>query len=243
MEIKVKPEDFEALCYFNALLDRGLAEIIAETKTKIDIGRWLKSIRASKTVAEDVEETLVRSRSELQIAVDDPKSDQREGYSYLPKPKLTRYHKFICDSHDDVVKYLETEYPKKIRKKKPVDPTKLVKGLKYKEKDEDFSLTSISPRDILGAEMLTVFNTKTRVLTLYHGKEGGLLVKGSTIQNFSDRSLAKRLRKPKDTLPLFTNTGFAVVQRKFDDIRAKASKPNGRINPHTVLLWSKKSSK
>lgn len=239
----MKPEDFDALCYFNNLLDRGLGEIISEGKTKVDIGRWLSRVRASKTVAEDIEETLVRSRSELQIAVDDPKSDQREGYSYLPKPKLTRYHKFICDSHDDVVKYIETEYPKKIRKKKPVDPVKVVKALKYKEKDDDFGLTSISARDILGAEMLTVFNTKTRVLTLYYGKEDGLSVKGSTILNFSDRSAAKRLRKPKDTLPLFANTGFAVVQRKFDEIKAKPSKPNGRVNTHTVLLWSKKISK
>lgn len=243
MEIKVKPEDFDALCYFNNLLDRGLGEIISEGKTKVDIGRWLNSVNASKTVAEDIEETLVRSRSELQIAVDDPKSDQREGYSYLPKPKLTRYHKFICDSHDDVTKYLETKYPKKIRKKKPVDPTKVVKALKYKEKDDDFGLTSIPSRDILGAEMLTVFNTKTRVLTLYHGKEGGLSVKGSTLLNFSDRSVSKRLRKPKDILPIFVGVGFAVVQRKFDDIKAKPSKPNGRINPHTILMWSKKTSK
>jgi hypothetical protein len=241
--MKVKPEDFDALCYFNNLLDRGLGEIISESKTKVDVGRWLNSINASKMVAEDIEETLVRTRSELQIAVDDPKSDQREGYSFLPKPKLSRYHKFICDSHDDVMKYLDTKYPKKIRKKKAVDPAKAVKSLKYKDKDGDFGLTSIPSCDIIGAEMLTVFNTKTRVLTLYNAKEGGLSVKGSTILNFSDRSFSKRLRKPKDVLPVFVGVGFAVVQRKFDDIKAKPSKPNGRINPHTILMWSKKISK
>lgn len=239
----MKPEDFDSLCYFNTLLDRGLGEIVDEGKTKVDIGRWLKIIKASKVVAEDIEETLVRSRAQLQIAVDDPDSEEREGYSYLPKPKLTRYHKFICDSHDNVIKFLETHYPKKIRKKKPADPAKVVKGLKFKEKDDDFSLTSISPRDILGAEILTVYNTKTRVLTLYYGGEGGLSVKGSTITNFADTSLSKRLRKPKETLPLFVNTGFALVKKKFEDIRTKPSKPNGRINQHTILIWAKKISK
>jgi hypothetical protein len=244
MEMKVKPEDFDALCYFNNLLDRGLAEIISEDKTKVDIGRWLKSTNASKTVAEDTEETLVRTRSELQVAVDDPKSDQREGYSYLSKPKLNRYHKFICDAHDDATKYIDTKYPKKIRRKKPVDPAKAVKNLKYKEKDDDFGLTSIPSRDILGADIITVFNTKTRTLTVYHAKEGGLGVKGSTILNFSEKSQAKRLRKPKETLVHFVSVGFALVQRKFDDIRAKPSMPNGRMNPHTVLLWGhKKMSK
>ena len=237
----MKPEEFDALCYFNNLLDRGLGEIISEGKTKVDIGRWLNAINASKVIAEDIEETLVRTRSELQIAVDDPKSDQREGYSYLPKPKLTRYHKFICDSHDDVTKYLDTKYPKKIRKKKPIDPTKVVRNLKYKDKDDDFGLTSIPARDILGADMLTVFNTKTRTLTLYHAKEGGLGVKGSTILNFSEKSQAKRLRKPKEVLSQFIGVGFAVVQKKFDSIRAKPSKPNGRINPHAVLIWSFKN--
>jgi hypothetical protein len=241
--MKVKPEDFDALCYFNNLLDRGLGEIISEGKTKVDIGRWLSSVRASKTVAEDIEETLVRSRTELQVAVDDPKSDQREGYSYLQKPKLNRYHKFICDSHDDVMKYMESHYPKKVRKKKATDPAKLVKGLKYKEKDEEFDLTSVSPRDILGSEMLLVYNTKTRVLTLYHGKEGGLGIKGSTIQNFSDRSFSKRLRKPKETLVGFVGVGFAIIQRKFDDIKTKSSKPNGRVNSHIVLMWCKKTQK
>ena len=239
--MKVKPEDFDALCYFNNLLDRGLGEIISEGKTKVDIGRWLSSVRTSKTVAEDIEETLVRSRTELQVAVDDPKSDQREGYSYLQKPKLNRYHKFICDSHDDVMKYMESHYPKKVRKKKATDPAKLVKGLKYKEKDEEFDLTSVSPRDILGAEMLTVFNTKTRTITLYHAKEQGLMIKGSTILNFSDKSQAKRLRKPKEILQQFVSVGFALVQKRFDEIKTKPSKPNGRINSHTILIWCKKA--
>ena len=74
-----------------------------------------------------------------------------------------------------------------------------------------------------------------------------LLLKWGTIKgwdNFSEKSQAKRLRKPKETLVHFVSVGFALVQRKFDDIRAKPSMPNGRMNPHTVLLWGhKKMSK
>lgn len=239
----MKQEDYVMLCYFNALLDRALGEILTEGKTKVDIGRWLNSTKASKTVAEDVVETLTRNRSELDAAANDPQSEQREGYSYLSKPKFTRYHKFMCDSQEDSLKFLEKEYPKKKRRAKPVDPEKIVKNLNFLQKEEGLGLQSINPKDILGAAMLTVYNAKTRSLTLYIGGEDGLSVKGSTLLGWDkDKSFSKRLRKP-ETAGLFTSIGFAVVQQKFNEIKTKTSKPNGRINANTVLLWSKKAQR
>jgi len=92
--------------------------------------------------------------------------------------------------------------------------------------------------------MLTVYNTKTRCLTLYHAKDGGFGIKGSTLLNWDEtKSSAKMLRKPKDTLQFFVNSGFAVVQSKFQGIKTKPKSPNGRINGHTILLWVRKTSK
>lgn len=244
MEIKVKHEDFDALCYFNSLQDRALLDIVKEGKTKVGIERWLKAIRASKFVAEEILQTLLRSKTELQTAVDDPNSEQREGYSYLSKPKLNKYYEFIRDIHEETQKFLDKTYPKKVRKKKPVDPEKVIKNLKYLPKDETLNLQSVSPKDILGASMLAVYNTKNRALTLYISKEEGLSIKGSTILNWDEnKSQTKKLRKPQETVPLFVGVGYGMVHPRFLGIKTKPSKPNGRINANMILLWAKKPIK
>lgn len=240
----MKHEDFDALCYFNSLQDRALLDIVKEGKTKVGVERWLKAVRASKFVAEEILQTLLRSKTELQTAVDDPNSEQREGYSFLTKPKLNKYYEFIRDIHEETQKFLDKTYPKKIRKKKPVDPEKVTKNLKYLPKDETLNLQSVSPKDILGAAMLTVYNTKNRSLTLYMGKEEGLSIKGSTILNWDeDKSQTKKLRKPQEVLPLFVGVGHGMVHPRFLGIKTKPSKPNGRINGNMILLWAKKPIK
>jgi hypothetical protein len=240
----VKQEEFEALCYFNSLQDRALLEIVKEGKTRVGVGKWLQTIRASRFVAEEILQTLLRSKTELQTAVDDLNSEQREGYSFLTKPKLNKYYDFVCDSYDGAQSFLDKSYPKKIRKKKPVDPEKVVKNLKHLSKDETLNLQSVNPKDILGASMLTVYNTKNRALTLYIAKENGFSVKGSTILNWDeDKSQTKKLRKPQETLPMFVGVGYSMVHPRFLGIKTKPSKPNGRINGNMILLWAKKNIK
>lgn len=240
----MKSEDFENLCYFNSIKDRALIDILKESKTTVDIGRWLSSARASKFVGEDILQTLSQCKADLQIAVDNPASEEREGYSYLTKPKLGKYYKFICDSYEDTQKFLDRFYPKKIRKKKPIDPSRLVKDMKYLLKDESLGLQSIDPRDILGASMLTVYNTSSRVLSLYYANDGGFSIKGCSILNWDEKkSFAKKLRKPEETLPLFVSVGFTTVANSFAKLKTKASLPSGRTNSNTIIIWSKKLSK
>lgn len=240
----MKQEDFEALCYFNSLQDRALLEIVKEGKTKVGVGKWLQTIRASKFVAEEILQTLLRSKTELQMAVDDQNSEQREGYSFLTKPKLTKYYGFVCDAYEGAQSFLDKAYPKRVRKKKPVDPEKVVKNLRYLPKDESLNLESVSPKDILGASMMTVYNTKNRTLTLYIAKEEGFSIKGSTLTNWDeDKSQSKKLRKPQETVPLFVQVGYSMVHPRFLGIKTKPSKPNGRINSNMILLWAKKNIK
>ena len=92
--------------------------------------------------------------------------------------------------------------------------------------------------------MLTVYNTKNRVLTLYVAKPEGFSIKGSTLMNWDeDKSLSKKLRKPSDTVPTFVSVGHSVVQPRFLGIKTKPTKPNGRINGNMILLWAKKIAK
>jgi len=237
----MKPEEKEHLCYFNVLQDRAFGEIQKEGKTKTDIKRWLGSIKASKVVAEEIISILSRSCADIKVAVEEEASYQREAYSCFNKTKLNRYYKFYYDSLKESEEYLQEQYPKKVRTKKHIPAEKVVQNLNFLSKDESLNLQSISPHDILGASMLTVYNTKTKILSLYHAKDGGVSVKGSTLVNWDeDKSFSKRLRKPKEMLAMFVNAGFALVQPRFDGIKTKPTKTNGRVNNHTLILWSKK---
>ena len=123
----------------------------------------------------------------------------------------------------------------------------MVAKLKFRINDEKFQLASINPQEIIGAEELWVFNTKTRKLgryiasskdPLHQRREGtGLGVKGTTITSFSeDESVQKTLRKPEEKLKEFKDAGKIKIKKFLEEINAVDIKLNGRINPDTILL-------
>ena len=133
------------------------------------------------------------------------------------------------------------------RKSKPKSATKLVEKLKYLKIDNKFKLASISPDQIIGANELWVFNTKTRKLGKYIASNidpqgmqrdgSGLSVKGTTIQGYDESlSIQKTLRKPDVQLKEFKDSGKVKLRKFLDDIATTDTKLNGRCNPETVLL-------
>jgi hypothetical protein len=124
---------------------------------------------------------------------------------------------------------------------------KLVAKLKYAKVDPKYKLASVNPADIVGANELWVFNTKTRKLGKYVAKnidpkgmrrEGsGLSVKGTTILGFDEASsIQKTLRKPDVQLKEFKDAGKVKLRKFLDEIPTTDTKLNGRCNPETVLL-------
>jgi len=126
---------------------------------------------------------------------------------------------------------------RKPRKKKPVDPTKLVGQMKYAERCDELGLVSIQPETILKAEVLWTFNTKYRILGFIQAKQGETLsVKGCTIVNFDEISSTKTIRNPEKMFPDFLIGTFPRRQKIFNEIKAKPAKITGRINKDVVLL-------
>ena len=134
----------------------------------------------------------------------------------------------------------KTQKKKTVRKarKKKIDPSKMVRKLNYLKDDKDNELTSIKPEKIIGAEVLWVFNVKTRKLGKYVAKdETGLSVKNSTILNYKeDESTSKTLRKPKDTLTILDTSGKVSQRKLLDNINAVETKLRGRIGKHDILV-------
>lgn len=127
---------------------------------------------------------------------------------------------------------------RKPRKKKPVSFEKKVQNLKYKLEDTDNKLISVNPVKIIGANQLWVYNVKSRKLGVYIAADAaGLSVKGSSIENYKYKeSIGKTLRKPKEVLSRVLSGGKVVLRKVMDDINAKPSELNGRINKDTILL-------
>ena len=136
---------------------------------------------------------------------------------------------------------------RKPRKKKEKSPEQLVAKMQYKKEDTKLELKSIDPAEIIYAEELWVYNTKTRKLGHYVARTldprglnrpgTGLMVKGTSIKGFNEvASVEITLRKPEKQLEEFTNSGPKKVLEFYDAIKTMGIKLNGRINAEVLLL-------
>lgn len=136
---------------------------------------------------------------------------------------------------------------RKPRKKKEKSPEKLVSKMQFKSEDDKMNLKSIDPTEIIYAEQLWVYNTKTRKLGHYRAKVldprgmnrpgTGLMVKGTSIKGFDEEnSVQKTLRKPEQQLKEFADSGPKKVLEFYDAIKTMGVKLNGRINNEVILL-------
>ena len=94
-----------------------------------------------------------------------------------------------------------------------------------------------SPVDIIGANELWVYNVKTRKLGQYvSANSSGLEVKGTTLLNYTAKSIQKTLRKPETQLAEFVKAGKVQLRKFMDTVKTTEIALNGRINEDTLLL-------
>ena len=136
---------------------------------------------------------------------------------------------------------------RKPRKKKAVDPEKMVSKLQFKKEDQTLQLQSVDPKEIVYAEALWVYNTKTRKLGKYVASSldprgmnrpgTGLTIKGTSIKGFDEEnSTQKTLRNPKQQLKEFISAGPKKVLELYDAIKTMGIKLNVLINSEVILL-------
>ena len=172
----------------------------------------------------------------------------KEGYAHLKKADIKKFRTAIEQLMTELDFIIDqAKATRKPRKAKPKSADKLVEKLKYAKTDAKYSLASVNPVDIVGANELWVFNVKTRKLGKYVAsnidpkgmkREGsGLSVKGTTIIGFDETaSVQKTLRKPEEQLKAFKSAGKVALRKFLDEINTTDTKLNGRCNPDTVLL-------
>jgi len=190
--------------------------------------------------SKEIVEHFKAKAKELLIAESGKDKQLEEGYSNFSKGQLRALIAFVVLIIKDAEKIASNQKVSRVakpRKKKAISVDKVVAKVNYKVEDPAFKIKSVSPTNILGAEQVWVFNTKNKKLGVYKAKDGaGIGIKGSTLQNFSDESISKTLRKPEKILEKVVSGGKLILRKVMDESTSKPSLLTGRLNSDTVIL-------
>lgn len=166
-----------------------------------------------------------------------------EGYAFLSKIRKKQIYLALTNLISDIDRHVgnvKTSKPRNPRKKKPVSVEKQINNLKYQKEFSKLKIKSIDPQNIVGAQQLWIFNTKTNQLTMFNALgPSGFSIKGTTIQNFDpDISIKKKLRKPNETIKKVLDGGKLVLKKIMSELTTKPIEVNGRLNDDTIILRS-----
>ena len=181
-----------------------------------------------------------RHYAEFQEAKTTKDEDLKDAYAYMKTADWKRYDAFYTALFDGFTQYGQVKRAtKKASVRKPPAKEKLVAKLKYLKTETTLKLVSVNPVDIIGAQVLWVYNAKTRKLGKYVAEElgGALNVKGTTITGYSEaKSTQKTVRKPEVQLKEFMAANKVELRKFLENIKTTEVKLTGRINEDTVLL-------
>lgn len=176
----------------------------------------------------------------LELASGNADEQLREGYSHLPRKnvkKLIDFYESIMNACDQVA--AEAKVTKKPRAKKAKPAEQIVSKLKFCIKDDKLGIVSVPPAQIVGAQGVVVYNVKSRKIGYYVSKTSqGLAVKGTSLQDFTEKSYQKTLRKPAEQIKEFKDQN---TQKRFEawfekNVKTTETLLNGRFNEDTVIL-------
>ncbi len=232
-------------------LNEKMAEIIGEMEGWYDeviLGNdhtpkaydHLTAMNTPQAMVGKIAAVFEQRKAELEEAQSSKDEQLKEAYGHMKAKDFKRHYAWLDAVIDDCQRYAQAKKTtRKVRAKKTPSKDKLVAKLKYCKENQQLKLVSINPADIIGAQELWVYNTKTRKLGKYIPDQysGGLGVKGTTIVGYDEaKSVSKTLRKPDQQLSEFMKSGKVQIRKFLDSIKATETLLNGRINVDVMLL-------
>jgi hypothetical protein len=204
-------------------------------KNEINLGhtRWIQ--KWFQGPLEELEELVNLPKKNLT----EMEKQLQEGYDHLTKPQqkeLYEFHKRIFQAME--ILRAEKKQTRAVRKPKQKSAQDLVKKMKFKSSDPDLGIASVSPADVVGADIVVVFNCKNRKLGIYYAEDHATIqVKGTTLQFFDEtKSVQKTVRKPQEILPNWKKVTKHKLQPQFGYLKTTETKLNGRMNEDIVIL-------
>jgi hypothetical protein len=217
------------------LIDQAIAD-----RSDLALYDWLKANNVPQAGIGRIQQVLERQLNEYDQLVNKPDEQLREAYAHWNRAKVKWVIALYQRMMGDLDNYRQVKrITRQARVKKAPSKEKLVARLRYLKQDAALKLVSVNPVDILGQQVLWVYNVKTRKLTRYQADQhqGPLSVKGTAIVGYdASQSVSKTLRRPAEQLASFAKAGKVQLRKFMDEIRAVATQANGRINVDCVLL-------
>ena len=226
----------EHLAHFEGLYD----DVIAGNDVKPDAFNYLTANTVPQSQINKFVELFNNRKTELTAAQAREDEDLAEAYRHYKAADFKRHYAFfdsVLDALDQYRSVKKTQ--KKARVKRAPNKEKVVGKLKYMKEEKTLKLVSINPVDIVGAQELWAYNTKTRKLYKYIADSltGPLGVKGTSITGYDEvKSVGKTLRKPEEKLKEFARATKVQLRKFLEEIKATETQANGRINADIVLL-------
>ena len=226
----------EHLAHFEGLYD----DVIAGNDVKPDAFNYLTANTVPQSQINKFVELFSNRKTELTAAQAREDEDLAEAYRHYKAADFKRHYAFfdsVLDALDQYRSVKKTQ--KKARVKRAPNKEKVVGKLKYMKEEKTLKLVSINPVDIVGAQELWAYNTKTRKLYKYIADSltGPLGVKGTSITGYDEvKSVGKTLRKPEEKLKEFARATKVQLRKFLEEIKATETQANGRINADIVLL-------
>lgn len=207
--------------------------------TEFSLDSDLKAKEIPQAYVTRIQEWAKRRLREWIEVVEGKDQQINEAYSHYTKTSKKNVAKFFVSMIEDCDKYgafkKANRKPRTIRQKSPVQQTK---NLKFKAKDDELGLASVNPVEIVGAQSVWLYNTKSKKLMLYRTDSSqGIQVKGSSLQNYDpEMSEQKTLRKPLEQLQDLMSAGKVQLRKFMEGIKTKKQDVNGRLNTEVIIL-------
>lgn len=227
----------EVIGHFEGLYDELLAGADAVTPNAYS---HLQAEKVPQAQIGKIAAFFETRKLELAQAEEGTDKQLKEAYTHYKKKDFKKYVTFINALLKDLESYAQVKKTtRKVRVKKAPSKEKLVSKVKYMKEDKGLKVVSINPVDIIGAQAVWLFNTKTRKLykVLAESTAGTLGIKGTTIIGYDEmKSVGKTVRKPDITIPDFMKAGKVALRKYLEDIKATEVKFNGRLNEDVLIL-------
>lgn len=218
-------------------LDEQLDVFFQEGVIQFDVKKWSLEKGIKPQIAKRIADKFRPQFAEITEALEGKDPELVEAYKGWRKPVLKIMAIFIKRIVDHMTELESAGLAvRKPRKKKVKPASVLVAKLNYCKSAD--TLTSVEPKEIIGASQLWVYNTKTRNLSVYNAVgNSGLSVRGTTITGFdAETSITKKLRKPESVIKPLLEGGKIYLRKVMDNITTTEQKATGRINTDTILL-------
>jgi len=201
----------------------------------------LRSASVKAAQARYIKTFFESGHAELEEVANGTQDEQLvESYNHLSRrniKELITFYESIDSACEQII--AENKVVKQLRTKKVKPADELVKKLKFKISDDSLSIASVPPSHIIGAQGVVVYNTASRKLGYYIAvNSDGLGVKGSSLINYTEKSMQRTLRKPADQLKEFKdqNTPKKFASWFEKNVKSMETALTGRFNEDIIIL-------